>query len=178
MNIGISGPIGAGKTTASKYLSANHGLSYLRYSEILAEMFEQHNPTRSALRDLGWQVMSGRQQKALNEMLLSKTKPGISYVIDGLRHPIDLETLSTQTEQPFYLLYIDASPTIRWQRVKDRDGFRTWEEFKSADCHPIEGNLLFLKQQASKILSNEGTLEVLELKLDEAVKEAKGLVQQ
>jgi len=140
-------------------------------------MLGEENLERSALRDWGWDVMSGGQQKALNETLVSKMKPGISYVIDGLRHPMDLETLSTHTDQPFYLLYIEASPTIRWQRVKGRDGFRTWEEFKSADCHPIEGNLRLLKERAYKILPNEGALEALHLTLDETVKEVKGLVQ-
>lgn len=141
-------------------------------------MLGEDNPERSALRDLGWDVMSGGQQKALNETLVSKMNAGTSYVIDGLRHPVDFETLSNRTAEPFYLLYIDATPTIRWQRVSSRDEFRTWEEFHAADCHPIEANLLFLEKKAYKIVSNEGTLESLHVKLDETVKEIKGLVRQ
>jgi len=178
LNIGISGPIGAGKTTAAKYLSINLGLSYLRYSEILAKLSAADLSERSALRDFGWDVMSRGQQNLLNSSLLSEMKGGFSYVIDGLRHPLDFETLSTQDNPTFFLLYIDASPSIRWTRVKNRDGFRTREEFKSADCHPVEGNLSFLKDKAYKILLNEETLGVFEQNLEFTVKELTDLVKQ
>lgn len=176
MNIGISGPVGAGKTTAARYLSISYGLSYLRYSEILAEMLGQEKTNRSALRDFGWQVMSSGQQKILNEMLLSMMTIGTDHVIDGLRHPVDLETLSSQSDQPFYLLYVDASPTIRWPRVKGRDGFQSWEEFKAHDCHEVESKLPYLKEKAYKVLLNEGTSQALEFKLDQVISEIQGSV--
>jgi dephospho-CoA kinase len=164
LNIGISGPIGAGKTTAAKYLAATYGLSYLRYSEVLAEISPQPASDRKTLREFGWDIMSRGRQGALNQKLLSKMQSGINYVVDGLRHPIDFETLSTRP--PFYLLYLDASPHIRWQRLSSRDISRTWEEFLAVEKHPVESYLPIFKEKAYKTLRNEGPITNFHADLD------------
>jgi dephospho-CoA kinase len=166
LTIGITGPTGAGKTTAAKYLAVTHGLSYLRYSEVLAEMSPNPTPDRKLLREFGWDIMSRGMQSTLNQKLLSKMQSGINYVIDGLRHPIDFETLSTRP--PFYLLYIDASPQIRWQRLSSRDKSITREEFAALEKHPVESYLPILKEKAYKTLLNEGHLTEFHAELDAA----------
>lgn len=176
MNIGISGPTGAGKTTAAVHLASTYGLSYLRYSEILADFLGKMAPDKQTLRKMGWDVMSEGLQLSLNQRLLTKMKKGINYVVDGLRHPLDLETLSNHP--PFYLLYIDASPHMRWQRLSYRDGSRTWEEFQAGDSHPIEGYLPILKQKAYKVVRNEGTIAGLYANLDGVFKEIQELGEQ
>ena len=170
MIIGISGPPGAGKTTAGKYLSSTYRLIYLRYSEVLADMLGETEPDKDMLRNFGWDVMSEDRQKSLNQKLLTRMEIGISYVVDGLRHPVDLETLSTNPNQPFYLLYIDASPEVRWQRLSSRDGFRTWEKFQAAENHPTEGYLPLLKEKAYLIFKNEMTIPQLYAELDRVFK--------
>jgi len=164
LNIGISGPIGAGKTTAAKYLAATYGLSYLRYGEILAEMSPEPTPDRQSLREFGWNIMSGGLQSSLNQKLLSKIESEINWVVDGLRHPIDFETLSNRP--PFYLLYIDASPQIRWQRLSSRDKAMTWEEFDATEAHPVESHLPVLKEKAYRTLLNEGHMTEFHAQLD------------
>jgi dephospho-CoA kinase len=164
LNIGISGPIGAGKTTAAKYIAHAYALSYLRYSEVLAEMSVGPPPNRQSLRQSGWEIMSHGLQSSVNQKLLSKIECNVDYVIDGLRHPIDYESL--QNRPPFFLLYIDASPEIRWQRLKSRDELRTWEQFSRADTHPVESYLPILKEKAYKILQNEGSIPKFHAQLD------------
>lgn len=164
MTIGITGPTGAGKTTAAKYLAATHGLSYLRYSEVLAEMSPKPTPDRQTLREFGSDIMSRGMQSKLNQKLLSKMQSGINYVIDGLRHPIDLEMLSTRPS--FYLLYIDASPQIRWQRLRSRDKSMTWEEFSALEKHPVESYLPILKVKTYKTLLNEAHMTEFHTDLD------------
>lgn len=176
MNIGISGPIGAGKTTAAKYLASTHGLSYLRYSEILAEMLGTPDSEKQTLRKLGWEIMSKGLQSSLNERLLSKMSSEIDHVIDGLRHPLDFESLSSRP--PFYLLYIEASPNIRWQRLRSRDASKTWEEFLADEKHPVEGYLPSLREKAYKTLQNEGPLAELHANLDIVINEIRELARQ
>ena len=156
MNIGVSGPIGAGKTTAARYLASTFGLSYLRYSEVLAEISPEPTPDRQTLRKLGWDIMSRGMQLTLNQKVLSKMQSRISYVIDGLRHPIDFETLSSRP--PFYLLYVDANPEIRWQRLSSRDISKTWEEFLELETHHVESYLPMLKEKAYKVLRNQSSV--------------------
>lgn len=169
MNIGICGPLGAGKTTAAKYFYHTYGWSYLRYSEVLAEMSAETAPNRRRLRQSGWDIMSHGLQSSLNQKLLSKMECDIDYVIDGLRHPLDYESLHDRP--PFILLYIDASPKIRWRRLKSRDGLRTWEHFSRANTHPVESHLSILKEKAYKILHNEGSIPELHAELDATFRE-------
>lgn len=164
MNIGISGPTGAGKTTAAKYLAATYGFFYLRYSELLAEMSPEPISDRHVLRELGWDIMSRGLQSSFNQKLLSKMPSGLDCVVDGLRHPIDFETLSTRS--PFSLVYIDASRQTRWQRVTSRNPSNSWDEFLQGENHPVESHLPILKEKANNILHNENTLEALYSQLD------------
>jgi dephospho-CoA kinase len=164
LNIGISGPIGAGKTTAAEYLAVTYGFSYLRYSEVLAGMLPESTPNRQTLREFGWNIMAGGMQWSLNQKLLSNMQSGINYAVDGLRHPTDLEALSTRP--PFYLLYVDATPLTRWQRLSARDTAMTWKEFSALEKHPVESQLPILKEKAYKSLPNEGRMTEFHEELD------------
>lgn len=108
----------------------------------------------------------------LNQKLLSKMESGIDYVVDGLRHPIDFETLSARP--PFYLLYINASPQIRWQRLSSRDKSKTREEFSMLEMHPVESYTAGLRQRAHRVLANERGLSELKTALDAVFKEFTG----
>ena len=127
-------------------------------------MSPEPSPDRQTLREFGWDIMSRGMQSNLNQKLLSKMQSGINYVIDGLRHPIDFETLSTRP--PFYLLCIDASPQMRWQRLSSRDKSMTWEEFPALEKHPVESYLPILKEKAYKTLLNEGPMTKFHADLD------------
>jgi dephospho-CoA kinase len=176
LNIGISGPIGAGKTTAAKYLASTYSLSYLRYSEVLAEISPGQAVDRESLRKFGWDIMSQGLQTSLNQKLLSKIESGLNYVIDGLRHPIDFETLSNRP--PFFPLYVDAIPQIRWQRLSSRDISTTWEEFLTIEQHPVESYLPILKEKAYKVLRNEGPMTEFYAELDGVFKQIRESGQQ
>ncbi|MGI0016910.1 MAG: hypothetical protein ACREBU_26105, partial [Nitrososphaera sp.] len=114
-------------------------------------------------------IMSEGLQLSLNRKLLSKMETGSNYVVDGLRHPVDFETLSNRP--PFYLLYIDAGPDTRWQRLSSRDEPMTWEEFQAAENLPTESHLPTLKEKAYKVLRNEGTMAELYADLDRVLEE-------
>jgi dephospho-CoA kinase len=164
LTIGITGPTGAGKTKAAKYLAATYGLSYLRYSEVLAEISPEATPDRQTLREFGWDIMSRGMQSSLNQKLLSKMQSGVDYVIDGLRHPTDFETLSTRP--PFYLLYVDACAQIRRQRLSSREKSSTWEEFSAIEKHSVESYLPILKEKAYKCVLNERDMTHFHADLD------------
>src|SRR5260370_17560491 len=91
--IGIAGRIGAGKTSAAKYLNTKHGFQYLRYSQVLAEWKAANPESKAQLQSVGWEVMAGGMQTELNLRPISQGFPYAYVPIYGLHPPIDQQNL-------------------------------------------------------------------------------------
>jgi dephospho-CoA kinase len=171
--IGITGRIGSGKTSAGQYLATGHGFQYIRYSQVLSEWFAQDPYIKERLQEVGWKVMSGGMQPELNRRLISQIRPGTDVAVDGLRHPIDCESLKNSFLSSFHLLYIDSSAGDRWERLKSKGRYANRTSFEEADSHPVENQIDLLRSSAEMILSNKGSLQDLRSRLDEIVQKLK-----
>jgi hypothetical protein len=107
--IGITGRIGAGKTSVAKHLSTAHGFHYIRYSQVLAEWLAKDPDGKKHLQAIGREVMGGGMQAELNSRLIAQIPPRSDCAVDGLRHPIDFDSLTKSFAPYFYLLYIDCA---------------------------------------------------------------------
>jgi dephospho-CoA kinase len=170
--IGIAGRIGSGKTTAARYLATKHNFKYVRYSQVLREQFKA-NRDRKELRALGWEIMSSGKQQHLNSLLLKRIKGREDYVVEGLRHPLDHWSLKNRFRNRFRLVYIEAPTILRRRRLGQAGRIRTMMEFKAADRHPVEGNVLRLRAKADIVVRNTGSLEQLHRRLDRIVNRAR-----
>lgn len=159
--LGITGPIGAGKTSVGKYLESAHGFHYLRYSQVLAEWLAADPSAKNQLQGIGWEVMAGGKQAELNARLIQRMVPEGNYAVDGLRHSLDHNTLSNTFTGHYHLLYIDCPPEVRWRRLQERRGFASFAEFQEADSHPVEQQIPRLRAEAAVVLDNQGSLEEL-----------------
>jgi dephospho-CoA kinase len=168
--IGIAGRIGAGKTSAAKYLSTKHGFQYLRYSQVLAEWMATNPESKAQLQKVGWEVMAGGMQTELNRRLIAQVTPGENAAIDGLRHTIDHESLCKAFSSSFHLLYIDSGAEQRWNHLNGKGRYTSREVFDAADSHPVEQQIESLRAKASLVLRNEGLLEGLYTAIDHAVR--------
>src|SRR5438445_13174620 len=90
--IGFAGRIGAGKTSAAKYLNTKHGFQYLRYSQVLAEWMATNPEGKAELQRVGWEVMAGGMQAELNRRVIARGAPQGDAAAEGLRHIIDQES--------------------------------------------------------------------------------------
>jgi dephospho-CoA kinase len=167
--IGISGRIGAGKTSAAKYLNGKHGFQYLRYSQVLAEWLAADSKSKAQLQKIGWEVMAGGMQSELNRRLIAQVLPNSEAAIDGLRHTIDQESLSVAFPSSFHLLYIDSRADQRWNHVSGKGRYTSRDIFDAADSHPVEQQIESLRTKADLVLSNEGSLQSLYTAIDEAI---------
>lgn len=166
--VGVSGRIGSGKSEAARYLEREYGLQYFRYSLVLAQWRKVDPAEKKRLQTLGWDVMGGNRQRELNERLIGAIDAARDVVVDGLRHPIDAECLSS-VGRPFFLLYIDTPAENRFQRLRVR--FKSWEEFTRADTHPVESNIKELRARANAEISGAVGFEQFYQAIDNALRD-------
>lgn len=168
--IGLTGPVGTGKTTAGLFLSTSFNMAYLRYSEVLAEWRGSDKDGKKSLQEVGWSVMSGEGQAELNALLIRRTSATEPYVVDGLRHPIDYESLKNHFDKRFFLIYIHSDEEVRAHRLIAEGRFQSVEDFRKADQHPVEQMIPSLKAKSDVIISNNGTKDDLFFELQEALR--------
>jgi len=156
--------MGSGKTSAAKHLSSQYGFQYTRYSQVLQDWLSVGNNNRGRLQILGWDVMAGGLQAELNARLIAGIDRSRSAAIDGVRHRVDFDSLTTSLGASFTMIFLEASPQRRFDRVQDR--FESFDDFRTADSHAVESHIDSLKALARLTISTEHSSESLYNQLD------------
>jgi dephospho-CoA kinase len=169
--VGITGRIGSGKTSVGKYLNSRYGFQYLRYSLVLSDWKRQDPESKVQLQQVGWEVMAGGMQEELNRRLIQQIEPAHDAAVDGLRHPVDFESLSSCFSSRFYLVYIESPAQVRWQRLKTK--YPTGVDFQVAELHLVEQNIESLRRRSAAVIHNEATLEALYVTVDRTIQQFK-----
>jgi dephospho-CoA kinase len=162
--VGVTGRIGAGKTSVAKHLSTAHGFYYVRYSQVLAEWRAKDPDNKKHLQAVGWEVMGGGMQVELNTRLIAQIPQRSDCSVDGLRHPIDFDSLTKSFSPHFFLVYIDCSQETRWRHLQVR--YPEFGDFSRSDSHPVEQQIESLRSSAFKVITNDGSLQDLYSKVD------------
>ena len=149
--IGIAGRIGSGKSEVAHYLADHFAFQYLRYSLVLAAWFDADPNAKQRLQEIGWNIMSSEGQYELNRRLIAGIEPDRDCVVDGLRHPIDFDSLHDRFASRFYLIYVDTPLNIRFERLHKR--YTSLKAFEAADNHPVESKIGLLVPMASTVIS-------------------------
>lgn len=166
--IGIAGRIGCGKTTVGRYLESTYTCQYVRYSGVLADWLARDPESKAHLQRVGWEVMAGGMQVELNRRLVAEIRPNGDVAVDGLRHPLDYETLSAKFSASFHLLYIESPARMRCARLESK--YKDFASFDAADSHPVEQHIDSLRRTAAYLIHNERSVENLYTAVDEAVR--------
>lgn len=136
MIIGVVGPIASGKSIVSDML-VKRGFVKLSFSEeVRAEARKRGiSIERKQLQDLGNAMRAQEGTDYWARRLMKHIVPGKQYVIEGIRHPAEVEALRTLSG--FVLIGIDAPSEQRYQwimmRGKDSDP-ASLEEVKQIDA--------------------------------------------
>ncbi|MDR3355933.1 MAG: PHP domain-containing protein [Spirochaetaceae bacterium] len=150
--LGLTGNIGAGKTTLAEYLKFRHGFRTLRYSKVICELYKCEND-RKTLQILGAKIAKEPdKQRELSIALIKQINiaPKYNYVVDGLRHLIDYETLKEQLGERFTLVYIDSSFSNIYNRYRKRYNLKlSKEEFVKIINHESEQDIFQLEFKAA-----------------------------
>lgn len=175
--IGLTGEIATGKTTLSEYLRFKHGFKSLRYSQIIQKLYQCDN-SRSTLQRIGNEISKdSKKQKQLSLEIIKEIEahPDTNYVIDGLRHQIDLDTLSEHFDNRFTLFDIQATFNNMFHRYNKRNIKQlSKEEFKEILNDNAEKDIVSLEMYCytrNNIIINDNTyksyFETVELRLKE-----------
>ncbi len=158
--IGLSGSIGAGKTTAGRFLESR-GFRYGRFSMVLADILRQRGiePTRHALQALGEEVNRGAKQRWLGTQLLRMLQDSGDLVIDGLRHPEDHALLAETFGPSFIHVHIDVPPELLMSRHVESGA--NSDELRAALSHPVEANVPAMSSLARVRITNNKSLDNL-----------------
>ena len=154
--IGLSGALGAGKTTAARRLE-ELGCVYCRYSEVIARRVKETKPdfTREDLQVEGQYVHTELGQRWLGRELLSPNVSEKYLVIDGLRFPDDHAFLTEIFGSQFLHVHVVARRGLRKARYEAREQ----SPFEIADSHSVERRSDELETFARDVVENNGSLK-------------------
>jgi len=161
--LGLTGGISAGKTTLAEYLKFQFGFGVLRYSDIICKLYHCAYD-RAVLQSLGAEIAADPlRQKELSLSIIAEIEktPGRHYVVDGLRHQLDYDTLSQHFGDRFLMMYIDSTFTNTFRRYnKRRRPPLSKEEFQAVYNASSEHDipLLMFTSQAVRV-ENNGTYQ-------------------
>lgn len=144
--IGIIGPLASGKDTAAEYTAKRLGFPIFNISDVLKDIAKQKgiDPKRENL------ILLSRGLQLLGDDYLAKTlfsKMRSSGIILGMRQLAQISFLRNKSR--LILISIDASPKIRFERMRKRAKYGDPESFEDfTELEKMESS----KENAQKLL--------------------------
>ncbi len=164
MILGISGTNGSGKDTAAAYFET-HGFLHLSLSEAIRDTLRSEGQplTKEAQIAKGLFLRQTYGDSILARRVAEKILPQHNYVITSIRHPAEAEYFR-KLFPDFLLLYIDADPLLRFQRVKERfspsfdyQSFLLMDQAAQANTSASGQQILLCAKQADFHILNNST---------------------
>ncbi|HIA92289.1 TPA: hypothetical protein EYO12_04235 [Candidatus Saccharibacteria bacterium] len=182
MIFGLSGTNGAGKDTVAEILRDNYGYLFISATDILRDEARKRglDVSRKNLRDISaeWRREFG-MGVLIDRGLIEYEKVQSQYegfVISSLRHPAEADAIHAAGGK---VIWVDADPQLRYQRVQSADRGRasedkiSFEEFLAHEKKEMNvgGDAATLKTAAVKeksdvtLLNEDDGIEALKSKL-------------
>lgn len=153
--VGLSGPLGAGKTTAARLLESD-GFTYCRYSQVIERLVKAQKTdySRADLQLEGQRVHNEKGQRWLGRELIRPLLESRFLVIDGLRFPDDHAFLTEVYGSQFLHIHVVARQSLRKARYQEREN----ANFELASRHAVEGRVKDLAVFARDVVENNGAV--------------------
>jgi dephospho-CoA kinase len=177
MIIGITGTLGAGKTTTANYLKSK-GFTHYSVREFIAEEVRKRGLpiNRDTLVNVGNELraLHGSEYIVL-ELGKKAQQNGSDAVIESIRAVGEAQELK---KEGAYLLAVNANPKFRYERAllessvtapKTFDEFIAQEEREMFSTDPTKQNIAAVMLRVDYQILNNGTLADLENQIDAAI---------
>ena len=178
MRIGVAGLNASGKTEVVGLLE-RRGFYPVSLSDVIRQDLrgDDLEPTRDRMIERGRALREQYGLGVLADRVRHVLPADRNHVIDSIRHPAEVEVL--RGEADFLLIWVEASPEVRFRRASARASSRdpgTFEEFQRVEALELASEqaagqkLLEVRERADEILMNDADLGVLEERLGELLR--------
>lgn len=166
--IGLVGEKGSGKDTFAKYFQemSEKSTSHIRFSDLLKQTLKLWDlpETRANLQKLAQELETGFGPGTVAhglEKQIQETQAEV-IILDGIRWMPDLQLLQEFPEHK--LVYITASPKLRFERLKARgekigEGEMSFEQFLEEEKATNELFIPEIGSQADVKIENNGSMD-------------------
>jgi dephospho-CoA kinase len=175
--IGLCGSIGAGKDVVSKFLKSEYGYIQITVGDVVRAFVKNKGlePTRDNCDRISEEMRQKNGPTFWLEQCVEviKNQELDKVVVDGVRLPSDDEILRNSFCD-YILFKVDASPEVRFERLKTRarPGFpETLEKFEEHEKRQNEMFKLDVTfKRAAAVIDNSTTLDALYANIRELAK--------
>jgi len=177
--IGITGTLGAGKGTLVDYLLRKEGFSHFSVRGFLQkEMLKRGMPNnRDSMTSLANELRAQNSPSYIIDQLFEEAKQsGQNCIIESIRTPG--EVVSLREKAHFYLIAVDADPSVRYKRIKlrasetDHISYETFLANEAREMNNLDPNKQNLKkciEMADYTLNNNGDMAQLEIQIKQLI---------
>jgi dephospho-CoA kinase len=174
--LGITGTLGAGKGTIVDYLVQQKGFSHFSVRAFLLEKIRERElpENRDSMYRLANDLRTEFGASYVTDCLYAQAeKAGKNSIIESIRTTGEISSL--RKNRSFYLIAVDASPEIRFHRIRERQSetddisFETFladEQRETGSGDPGKQDLRACMAMADFLVMNNGTIEELDRQVD------------
>lgn len=164
--LGLTGKIGAGKTTVAGYIVRTYGFTSLSFVDrILAPRLKSQGKevNRQNLQELGGELYLKYGDIVLTQWLLDGIDDTKKWLIDDIRYPTTANYIKESFGDLFVLVGVRAAQSIRYDRVvkRAREKVESFEQFVEIDDALTEQSIDQVIAQTDYTIDNAGTLQSL-----------------
>lgn len=176
--LGFVGKLASGKAVCQRYLSEKYDADSARFSTSLRDILNRlYLPiSRENMQDLSLDLRNRFGGDTLARVIAEdvKNSPKEIVIIDGVRRLDDI--VSLKDLPGFHLISVDASPEIRYERMKlrnenDGDANKSFTDFEQDGQREAELQIPEVMATANFHLDNNGNLDNLYSQIDKIIKE-------
>jgi dephospho-CoA kinase len=171
--LGFVGQIASGKDASKKYLAEKYGAESCRFSTVLRDVLNRIGIENS--RENMQKISTCLRQNFGEDLLANTITHDASnlqsdiVIVDGVRRMTDITHLKTLPN--FFLVKIEASPEIRYERMKIRnenigDADKSFTDFLKDHEAEADKEIPIVMSNAKYSLNNNGSFEELYEQLD------------
>lgn len=178
--VAVAGPTCAGKTTIGCYFQIRFGFELIEASDTVQALWRKHGSSIETLREFAERAYADFGPLCFIEYVLHYQRPRFSgsFCYCGLRKEEEFDLLARLYPQ-IRLIYVDAPVIERYRRLvlRGRSSNRGMSEdtFALEEERQVRLGLLRLRDRASFLIVNDGSIEELHACLNDIVATLPGL---